>query len=78
MAIHALKSGVFSDNAPILLENGHSPLPITPGHKYPVGMEKWSRLCQEPLTLQEIHIYRDYGIGVACGFIEAGRILHLF
>ena len=54
MAIHALKSGVFSDNAPILLENGHSPLPITPGYKYPVGMEKWSALCEKPLTLQDI------------------------
>jgi hypothetical protein len=68
VAIHALKSGVFSENAPAILENGCSPLPITPGHKYPVGMNGWSRLCAEPLTLQQIDIYRDYGIGVACGY----------
>ena len=73
MLIHALKkSGVFSDNAPILLANGFSPVPIAPGTKYPGGIEKWSALCEEPLTLQDIQgsalVYSAYGIGVACGY----------
>ena len=54
-----------------LLAAGCSPIPILPGTKRP-ALSGWQRLCDAPLTLQEIERYARspiaYGIGVALGF----------
>src|SRR5262245_5010790 len=45
----------FGLNAPLLLRNGYSPVPIEPGEKRPLGaIADWNRLRVTPLTADEI------------------------
>ena len=61
----------FLETALPLLEAGYSPVPIVPGTKRP-GLSGWQRLCDAPLSPDEIErLARSpiaYGVGVASGF----------
>jgi hypothetical protein len=61
----------FRETALTLLVAGYSPVPILPRTKRP-AFAGWQRLCDAPLTADEIeHFARSpisYGVGVALGF----------
>lgn len=63
--------GPFAENAARLVAAGHSPLPILPGTKRP-ALAGWQRLCDLPLSLDEIERFArspiPYGVGLALGF----------
>lgn len=63
----------FGVHAPLLLQNGYSPVPIEPGRKRPLGViGDWNRLRDKPLTPEDIdRIAKSHptvGLGVIGGF----------